>query len=135
MEPPLKSRARGLGHLLQLARSGGSLSAPNRCAPLIEHGRARPNGDMPSGGAPTRFRADRENGSRLHHVLSLPVAGSGLCRRKARARSLRSPGGVCHSTLPLSALPVTGDWRRFPTTSGFGRFPPFAGERKTLTNP
>ena len=25
--------------------------------------------------------------------------------------------------------------RRFPTASGFGRFPPFAGERKTLTNP
>ena len=24
---------------------------------------------------------------------------------------------------------------RFPTASGFGRFPPFAGERKTLTNP
>ena len=26
-------------------------------------------------------------------------------------------------------------YRRFPTASGFGRFPPFAGERKTLTNP
>ena len=25
--------------------------------------------------------------------------------------------------------------RRFPAASGFGRFPPFAGERKTLTNP
>ena len=41
--------------------------------------------------------------------------------------------GVCHSALPLSARPVTGGGRRFPTASGFG--PPFAGERKTLTNP
>ena len=91
MEPPLKSRFRKLGHLLKLARSGRSLFAPRRGAPLIENCRARPDGDMPSGGAPTRFRADRENGSGLRHVLSLPAAGPGLCRRKARARALRSP--------------------------------------------
>ena len=43
--------------------------------------------------------------------------------------------GVCHSALLLSALPGPRRGRRFPTASGFGRFPPFAGERKTLTNP
>ena len=43
--------------------------------------------------------------------------------------------GVCHSQLPLSALPVTGSGGAVPTASGFGRFPPFEGERKTLTNP
>ena len=43
--------------------------------------------------------------------------------------------GVCHSALLLSALSFTGGGRRFPTAYGFGRFPPCAGERKTLTNP
>ena len=37
MEPPLKSRFRTLGHLLHLARSGGSVFTPSRCAPLIEN--------------------------------------------------------------------------------------------------
>ena len=61
--------------------------------------------------------------------------GPGLCRRKAHARTDPLAFGVCHSALPLSALPVTGGGRRFPTASGSGHFPPFAGERKTLTNP
>ena len=43
----------------------------------------------------------------LHHQ-PLAFAGSALFRRKARARTVPSPGGVCHSLLPLSALPVTG---------------------------
>ena len=72
MEPPLKSRGCRLGHLLQLARLARSLFAPERYDPLIENCRARRNGDMPSGGAPTRFRADRENGSRLRHVYRFP---------------------------------------------------------------
>ena len=100
MEPPLKSYGCGLHHLRQLAPVARSLSAPNRCDPLIENCRARRNGDTPSDGALTRFRADRRTGLGLRHVLSLPRRG-----------------------------------RRFPTASGFGRFPPFAGEQKTLTNP
>ena len=47
----------------------------------------------------------------------------------------RSHGRVCHSTLLLSALPGTGAGGAFLPRPGFGRFPPFAGERKTLTNP
>ena len=43
----------------------------------------------------------------LHH-LPLAFAGSGLFRRKARARTVPRLAGVCHSLLPLSALPVTG---------------------------
>ena len=135
MEPPLKSRACGPGHLRQLARVARSLSAPNRCDPLIENCRARRNGDTPSDGALTRFRADRRTGLGLRHVLS-------LLRRRVRFGPTQSPRqnaplafGVCHSALLLSALPGPRRGRRFPTASGFGRFPPFAGERKTLTNP
>ena len=90
MEPPLKSRFRRLGHLFALARSGGSLFAPCRCAPLIEHCRARLDGDMPSGGTPIRLSRRLPNGSGLLHVLSLPASGPGLCRRKASARPLCS---------------------------------------------
>ena len=67
--------------------------------------------------------------------LVRPVAGPGLGRRKASARTLKLAFGVCHSTLLLSALPVTGAGGAFLPRQGFGRFPPFAGERKTLTNP
>ena len=46
MEPPLKSRFPGLAcHLLQFARSGGPLFAPNRSAPLIVNRQSRRNGD------------------------------------------------------------------------------------------
>ena len=57
----------------------------------------------------------------LRH-LPLAFAGSGLFRRKARARTVPSPGGVWHSLLPLSALPVTGFGGAVPPVSGFGRF-------------
>ena len=135
MESPLKSRGCGLGHLRQLARVVRSLSAPNRYDPLIENCRARRNGDMPSGGAPTRFRGRPENGSRFAPCsLASPSPGPiwpdaiPAPERSARLRRL---------SLGLAfvgpARPRRG--RRFPTASGFGRFPPFAGERKTLTNP
>ncbi len=42
--------------------SGDPLSHPLPLAPLIEHCRARLNGDMPSGVAPNRFRAVRRMG-------------------------------------------------------------------------
>ena len=134
MEPPLRSRGCGLGHLRQLARVARSLSAPNRCDPLIENCRARRNGDMPSGGAPTRFRADRRTGPGCAMFSRFPSPGpvwpdaSPAPERFARLRRL---------SLGLAfvgpARPRRG--RRFRTASGFGRFPPFAGERKTLTNP
>ena len=57
----------------------------------------------------------------LRH-LPLAFAGSGLFRRKARARTVPSPGGVCHLLLPLSVLPVTGFGGAVPPVSGFGRF-------------
>ena len=122
MEPPLKSHGCGLHHLRQLARVACSLSAPNRCDPLIENCRARRNGDMPSGGAPTRFRADRRTGLGLRHVLSLP-------RRRVRFGPTQSPRqnaplafGVCHSALLLSALPVTGAGGAFLPRQGLGVF-------------
>ena len=65
----------------------------------------------------------------LHHQ-PLAFAGSALFRRKARARTVPSPSGVWHSLVPLSALPVTGFVGAVPPASGFGRFPPCAGERK-----
>ena len=42
----------------------------------------------------------------------------------ARLAPERSPrlAGVCHSLLPLSALPVTGFGGAVPPVSGFGRF-------------
>ena len=43
----------------------------------------------------------------LRH-LPLTLRWFRLFRRKARARTVPSPGGVWHSLLPLSALPVTG---------------------------
>ena len=54
--------------------------------------------------------------------LPLALAWSGLFRRTARARTVPSPGGVCHSLLPLSPLPVTGFGGAVPPVSGFGRF-------------
>ena len=56
---------RGFAHsatCCTLHDSGGSVFTPSRCAPLIEHCRARLNGDMPSGVGPTRFRAVRRTG-------------------------------------------------------------------------
>ena len=140
MEPPLKSRACGPGHLRQLPRVARSLSAPNRCDPLIENCQARRNGDMPSvtclrAVRQLAFAADRRTGLGLRHVLSLP-------RRRVRFGPTQSPRQERSARLRRLSLglafvgparPRCG--RRFPTASGFERFPPFAGERKTLTNP
>ena len=134
MEPPLRSRGCGLGHLRQLTRVARSPSAPNRCNPLIENCRARRNGDMPSGGAPTRFRADRRTGPGCAMFSRFPSPGPvwpdaiPAPERSARLRRL---------SLGLAFVGPARHrrGRRFPSASGFGRFPPFAGERKTLTNP
>ena len=112
----------------------GPLSHPLPLASLIEHFRVRPNGDMPSGqAAPTRFRAIRRTGlgcamfSRFPSPVPVWADARPAPERFARLRRLSlNPfvGPACHRR-----------GRRFPTASGFGRFPPFAGERKTLTNP
>ena len=64
MEPSLKSRFPGLAcHLLQFARSGGSLFAPNRCAPLIVNLRSRRNGDNLRAVRQILLRAQRRSGT------------------------------------------------------------------------
>ena len=59
---------------MKLARSGRSLFARERRAPLIERCRAKPNGDMPSGAAPLRFAPTGER------VWVAPCCPAGLCR-------------------------------------------------------
>ena len=103
-------------------------------APLIEHCRARLNGDMPSGVAPNRFRAVRRTGlgCAMFPRFPSPVpvwadarpAPERFARLRRLSLNLAFVGPARHRR-----------GRRFPTASGFGRFPPFAGERKTLTNP
>ena len=57
MGPPLKSRFPWIiPDVLQAPRFGRATFAPLPLASLIEHCRVRPNGDMPSGVAPIRFR-------------------------------------------------------------------------------
>ena len=51
--------------------------------------------------------AGRRTGVGLRH-LPLAFAGPGWFRHKPHARTVLSPGGVCHSLLLLSAMPVTG---------------------------
>ena len=64
MEPPLKARGCGLAcYLLQFARSGGSLFAPSRCAPLIVNRRSRRNGDNLRAVRQIPLRAQRRSGT------------------------------------------------------------------------
>ena len=55
-------------------------------------------------------------------IYRWPSPVSGLFRRKACARTVPSPSGVCHSLLPFSALPRTGFGGAVPPAPGFGRF-------------
>ena len=57
----------------------------------------------------------------LRHV-PLAYASCGWFRRKARARTVPSPGGVWHALLPLPALPAAGFGPAVPPVPGFGRF-------------
>ena len=56
----------------------------------------------------------------LRH-LPLAFAGPGWFRHRARGRTVLSPGGVCHSLLLLSVMPVTGFGSAVPPASGFVR--------------
>ena len=98
------------------------LPFPSRCVPFAGAWRIRFQVPRPGCYSPSRLAAsDRKTGMGLRH-LPLAFAGSGLFRRKARARTVPSPSGVWHSLLPLSALPVTGFGGAVPPASGFGRF-------------
>ena len=135
MEPPLKSQGCRLGHRRRAARCAGPLFAPNRCPPLIVDPQSRRNGDNLRAVRQIPLRAQRRSGTGYAMFSRFPPPGPVWANASPAPERSRSPGRVCHSTLLLSARPVTGAGRRFPTASGFGRFPPFAGERKTLTNP
>ena len=111
---------------MRLALEGHSLLARSWLrralrVPFIEKYRASRNGDKPSGAAPILLLRRPENGYGSRHLVSLPFAGSGWRRRNARARTLPLAFGVCHSQLPLSALPVTSSGGDVPPASGFGR--------------
>ena len=94
------------------------LRFPLRCVPFAGTWRVRfqvlrPGCDSPIGLA----ASDQRTGVGLRH-LPLAFTGSGWFRRKARARTVPAPGGVWHSLLPLSALPVTGFGGAVPPASG-----------------
>ena len=135
MEPPLKSRFPWIiPDVLQAPRFGWTTFPPLPLASLIEHCRVRPNGDMPSGGTPTRFRAVRRTGLGCAMFSRRPSPGPVWAdARLAPERSAR----LRRLSLGLAFVGPARHRRgpRFPTASGFGRFPPFSGERKTLTNP
>ena len=183
MEPPLKSRVCGLGHLLQLARMGliGHFSHRNAAYPLIEHCRVRRNGNrftlnlpfphsrwfqigprrqgfasplraLDGSGPIRRNGCSRGKGGGLRAVRQFAFAPTGrtglgcamFTASLRRARFVPTQGSRQSSSARLRRLSLDLAFvgparhrlgRRFPTASGFGRFPPFAGERKTLTNP
>ena len=134
MESPLKSRGCGLGHRRRSTRWGGPLFAPNRCPPLIVDRQLCRSGDNLRAVRQILLRAQRRSGpgyAMFPRSLSPgPVWADASPAPERHARLRRLSLGLL-----LSSPPVTGDGRRFPAASGFGRFPPFAGERKTLTNP
>ena len=134
MEPPLKSRGCVLGHRRRSTRWGGPLFAPTRRAPLIVNRQSRRNGDNLRAVHQIPLRAQRRSGpgyAMFPRSLSPgPVWADATPPPERHARLRRLSLGLA---LVGPARHRRG--RRFPAASGFGRFPPFAGERKTLTNP
>ena len=92
MDPPVKSRLRGLGGLLASYASG---ALTFRIKPLrsIDPGVASRSSVVTCLWVSHQlaFAPNWGKVSRLCHVLSPPAASPGLRRRKARARTLRSP--------------------------------------------
>ena len=95
----------------------------------------------PVPGAPFRLlfpnqasRLRRRTGVRLRH-LPLAFAGFALFRRKARARTVPSPGR--RLSLALALVGPARHWLRRRCSSGVRvwPFPPFAGERKRSQTP
>ncbi len=134
MEPPLGLRGCRLVQRRRATRPGGLLVAPTRRAPLIRNRPQRRDGDTLRAVRQILHRAQRRSGTGYamfpRSLSPGPVwaDASPAPERFARLRRL-SPG----LAFVVPARHRRG--RRFPTASGFGRFPPFAGERKTLTNP
>ena len=136
MEPPLGAPGCPLGlvHRRRAARPDGPLVAPNRRAPLIVNRQPRRGGDTLWAVRQILLRAQRRSGTGCAMFPRFPLPGpvwadaSPAPERSARLRRL---------SLDLAFVAPARHRRgpRFPTASGFGRFPPFAGERKTLTNP
>ena len=89
---------------------------------------------MPSGVAPNRFRAVRRTGLGYAMFPRFPRR-SRFGPTQGQSQNALLAFGVCHSALLFVGPARHRRGRRFPSASGFGRFPPFAGERKTLTNP
>ena len=88
MEPPLKSRFPGLAcHLLQFARSGGPLFAPNRSAPLIVNRQSRRNGDNLRAVRQILLRAQRRSGTGYAMFSRFPSPGPVWARRKPPRQS------------------------------------------------
>ena len=138
MGPPLGSRACPLGLVqpLRPARPGGRpLFAPNRHAPLILNRQPSREKVTTFGLRQILLRAQPKSrgiGYAMFPRFPSPVpvwadarpAPERLARLRRLSLNLAFVGPARHRR-----------GRRFPTASGFGRFPPFAGERKTLTNP
>ena len=136
MEPPLGSRPCPLGLVqpLRPARPGKPLFAPNRHAPLILN--------RPPRSTVTTFG--------LYAKSHFAPNGNQVCIGYAMFPRFPSPGPLWAVATPAPerfarlrrlslGLAFVGParlrrGRRFPSASAFGRFPPFAGERKTLTN-
>ena len=98
------------------------LQVPARCVPLAGAWRVRFQVPRPGCDSPIELAASEQKADVGLRHLPLAFTGSGLFRRKARARRVPSPEGVWHSLVPLSALPVTGFGGAVPSASGFGRF-------------
>ena len=125
MGPPLKSRFPWIiPDALQAPRFGRSTFPPVTPCSID---RALPGGGSmvtclrATGGANSLSRRAAD-GSKLRHVPALPVAGPGLGRRKASARTLCSPSASVTQPCFLSALPVTGAGGAFLPHQGLGVF-------------
>ena len=134
MEPPLGSRG---CRLVERQRAYTSGRAAFRAKPprfIDRQSPVVPDGDNLRAVRQILLRAQRRSGPGSAMFSRFPSPGpvwadaSPAPERFARLRRL-SPG----LAFVVPARHRRG--RRFPTASGFGRFPPFAGERKTLTNP
>ena len=81
-----------------------------------------PDGDNLRAVRQIPLRAQRRSGTGYAMFSRFPPPGPVCARRKPHARTLRSPGRVCHSTLLLSARPVTGAGGAFLPCPGLGVF-------------
>ena len=118
------------GEILRQGPGGG----PSLYDPLTGDSRG---GDVGPGAIRAMIEtcADRKTGVGCRHV-PLAIAGSGLPRRKARARPGKPAPSASVTHLALSrSCPSPAAAVAFPPVSGFGRCRLSTNERQTLTNP